>query len=120
MWLDKVKTDMIRLLKYNKYLNQMNTGILKPILGGIFLGSLLFFAAPFIFIVLLLKFIFTPFGMGRMMYHPRFGGHMGYFSGRKFEMADKIRSMSDEEYSSFREKFSGQHHSCHHFTKPQN
>lgn len=81
----------------------MNKSILKSILGGALLGTLIFFTGPLIFIVLLLKFIFTPFGMGRMM----FAGHRGGF-GRMgmppLAFADKIRGMNDEEFNSFKEK----------------
>jgi hypothetical protein len=94
----------------------MNKSILKPIIGGVFLGTLVFFTGPLIFIVLLLKFIFTPFGMGRMMMHGGFArGHMGFNSQMRFAMADKIRSMSDEEFNSFKEKMNLQFGNCNKF-----
>lgn len=79
----------------------MNKSILKPIFGGVFFGTILFFAGPLILIVLLLKFIFTPFGMGRMMMYRGMGA---YGAWNPFELADKIRNMSEEEYSLFQIK----------------
>lgn len=76
---------------------------LKAALAGIAVGAILFFAWPLVLIVLLLKFIFTPFGMGRMyMYHSwhRFGMH----PHMRMAMADKIRNMSAEEYEQLKEK----------------
>ncbi|MCB0516922.1 MAG: hypothetical protein R2798_11035 [Chitinophagales bacterium] len=89
----------------------MNTNIFKPILFGIALGTLVFFTGPFIFIILLLKFIFTPFGMGRMRgygYYP-----MGFYPEMRFAMADKIRKMSDEEYTELKENMKNRRHYCH-------
>jgi len=84
----------------------MNKNVLKPIIGGVLLGAVLFFTGPLIFIVFLLKFIFTPFGMGRMMMHHRYAG-MRFNPEMRFAMADKIRNMSDEEFTSFKEKATG-------------
>ena len=83
----------------------MNKQILKPIIGGMVLGTIVFFTGPLLLIVLLLKFIFTPFGMGRMMMHQRFAGHsIGFNPQMRFAMADKIRNMSDDEFASLKEK----------------
>ena len=80
----------------------MNTTIFKSILWGIAIGALVFFTGPLIFIVLLLKFIFTPFGMWR------YGGHRYAYAGRRWgggsDYADKIRAMSEEEYQDFKTK----------------
>lgn len=92
----------------------MKKNLLKPIVGGVVLGTALFFAGPFIFIVLLLKFIFTPFGMGRMMMHRNFSRYNPEF---RYAMTDKIRSMTDEEYASFKSGNSYKS-ACHH--KPFN
>ena len=81
----------------------MNKNVLKPIIGGMVLGSFVFFTGPLLLIVLLLKFIFTPFGMGRMR-HTRFGSPMGFNPQMRFAMADKIRNMSDDEFASLKEK----------------
>jgi hypothetical protein len=83
----------------------MNKSILKTIVGGILLGAVVFFTGPLLLIILVLKFIFTPFGMGRRIDFggcgPRGGPGMG---GPRFAFADKIRSMSDEDYTSFKSK----------------
>lgn len=82
----------------------MKKHVLKPVIGGLLFGTLVFFAAPLLVIVLLLKFIFTPFGMGRMMWYERFGGPAGYHPGMRYAMAGKIRNMSDDEFAAFTEK----------------
>jgi hypothetical protein len=84
--------------------------VLKSIFGGIAIGALLFFAGPSIFIVLLLKFIFTPFGMGRMVYarHLAYGG---YFMGGP-HFTDKVRSMSEEEYNNFKTSMQNRYYGC--------
>jgi len=84
----------------------MKKSVIKPIIGGALLGAFVFFTGPLLFIVLLLKFIFTPFGMGRMMMmNRRFaGGPMGFNPEMKSAFADKIRGMNDEEYASLKEK----------------
>lgn len=93
----------------------MNRSNLKPIIGGVFFGALVFFTGPLIFIVLLLKFIFTPFGMGRMMMHQRFGSSMGFDPQMRFAMADKIRNMSDEDFNSFKEKMKSNFSNCYQY-----
>jgi hypothetical protein len=98
----------------------MKRSIFKPILGGILFGAFVFFTGPLILIVLLLKFIFTPFGMGRMHYG-RFGGPWGHrmafagggmMPGPGFNFADKVRSMSEEEYEQFKLKMQGRFPGC--------
>ena len=92
----------------------MTKSILKSLLAGSLIGALLFFTGPFLFLfifaVLTLKFIFTPFGMGRMMMmrgygNPGFGKH-------SFAFAEKMRNMSDEEYASFRNRMSNYNGRC--------
>jgi hypothetical protein len=88
----------------------MNRSIVKSVLGGIFLGALIFFTGPLLLIILILKFIFTPFGMGRMM----MAGRMGYHHMPPFAYASKIRNMSEEEYSAFETKMKNRFHGhCH-------
>ncbi len=82
----------------------MKRNVLEPIIGGVLLGALVFFMGPLLFIVLLLKFIFTPFGMGRMAMRGRYAGPKGFNPKMRFAMADKIRSMSDDEFASLKEK----------------
>jgi hypothetical protein len=78
----------------------MNKSILKPIIGGALFGTFVFFTGPFLFIVLLLKFIFTPFGMGRS----RMAGRFSQMGMPPFAFAEKTRSMNDEEFSAMKEK----------------
>lgn len=80
----------------------MNKNFLKPVIGGILLGAFVFFTGPLLLIILLLKFIFTPFGMGRMMMYQRFSH--GFHPKMRLAMADKIRNMSEEDYNTFKEK----------------
>lgn len=89
----------------------MKKSILKPIIGGVLFGAIVFFTGPLILIVLLLKFIFTPFGMGRMMMARRFSS-MG-MGQPTFAFADKVRNMSDDEYTAFQSRFNqGSHYNC--------
>ena len=85
----------------------MNKSILKTIVGGILLGTVVFFTGPLLLIILVLKFIFTPFGMGRRMAFGGFGAR-GFggpgMGGPRFAFADKIRNMSDEDYTFFKSK----------------
>lgn len=78
----------------------MNKSILKTIIGGIFFGAFLFFTGPLIFIILILKFIFTPFGMGRM----NMGRRQSNMGMPSFAFANKVRNMSDEDYLKFQTK----------------
>jgi hypothetical protein len=85
----------------------MNRSILKTFVGGILLGTVVFFTGPLLLIILVLKFIFTLFGMGRRMAFGEFGpqGFGGpRTGGPMFAFADKIRNMSDEDYTSFKLK----------------
>ena len=94
----------------------MKKSVLKPILGGIILGTIVFFTGPLLLIVLLLKFIFTPFGMARFRSYHGFYDPMGFDPQMKFAMADKIRNMSDEEFSQLKEKMNhrfGRNTHCH-------
>lgn len=101
----------------------MKKSIFKQIIGGIFIGALVFFTGPLLLIVFLLKFIFTPFGMGRMAYG-RFGNHSFggpvMMGGPRFAFADKVRSMSDEEYLQFKAKMEDRFQGCGHKTKETN
>lgn len=89
----------------------MNKTIFKTVIGGALLGTFIFFTGPLILIVLLLKFIFTPFGMGRMMMTRRFWP-MGQVQP-PFAFAEKIRNMSEEDYTVFQSKIKdGYHYGC--------
>ena len=86
----------------------MNKSILKTIATGILIGTAVFFTGPLLLIILVLKFIFTPFGMGRRMafggFGPRGFGGAG-MGGPRFAFADKIRNMNETAYSEFKQKF---------------
>ncbi len=84
--------------------------IFKSILWGTAIGAILFFAGPFILVVLLLKFIFTPFGMWRYR-GPRYA-YAGRGWGGGSHYADKIRSMSEDEYQAFKTKSEGRFAHC--------
>lgn len=92
----------------------MKKSIVKSLFAGIIVGALIFFTGPFLllfaFIVLTLKFIFTPFGMGRMMMMGAYG-HPGYWR-HSYAFADKIRNMSEEEYSHFQNRMNYRYQSC--------
>lgn len=95
----------------------MKRSIVWPIIGGALLGTILYFTGPllfiFIFAVLTLKFIFTPFGMGRMMMMQRM--QYGGFGKPGMVFADKIRNMNEEEYAAFKtrmENHAHKHHCC--------
>lgn len=82
-------------------------------MGGIIAGTLLFFAGPFILAIMLLKFIFTPFGMGRMMM-----GHHFHGMQHSLAFADRIRTMNEEEYTSFKTKMNERFHGrCGHYSE---
>jgi hypothetical protein len=89
----------------------MNYNVIKPIIGGLMLGTLLFFF-PF-FIVRIFGF-FLILGLFFWL----FKGRRSYW--RKFAMVhpDKIRSMSDQDYEEFKTTF-GRSHCGHHFYKYQ-
>lgn len=80
----------------------MKKSVIKPIIIGSLLAAFVFFTGPLILAVLLLKFIFTPFGMGRMMMANRYPSmRMGM---PPFAFAEKIRGMNDEEFGALKEK----------------
>jgi uncharacterized membrane protein len=81
----------------------------KAIIGGALLGAALFFV-PFILIrvflfVLLIGFLFRLFGRGR--WHGQWNRGFGHSRQSRFAFPDYIRSMSDEEYSRFKQHFGG-------------
>jgi hypothetical protein len=81
----------------------MKQSIFKSIANGILLGTFVFFTGPLLPMVLVLKFIFTPFGMGRMR-----GSQLsfaGMHSAPGLGLADKIRAMNDEDYTAFKAKY---------------
>jgi hypothetical protein len=96
--------------------NSMNKSIFKPIIAGALLGAFVFFTGPLLLVVLLLKFIFTPFGMWRM----RGYGGMGYgrMGMQPLAFADKVRGMNEEEYNDFQSKMKDRfQHRCGHYNE---
>jgi len=95
----------------------MTKSILKSIVVGSLIGALVFFTGPLLLIIFILKFIFTPFGRMRQG-HYGYGGPYGNprFYGMHFAFADKVRNMSEEDYTAFKSKFEngfrGRHKHC--------
>jgi hypothetical protein len=87
----------------------MTKQLLKPILIGILAGGVLFIL-PF-FLLRTLLFILLIGGLFRLLAGRRFGwGRYGYGryahdGGFSPALADTIRSMSEEEYRAFRQRF---------------
>lgn len=75
----------------------MNKSILKTIAAGILLGAAAFYM-PF-FLIRTLLFILIIAALLRLFVRPRFGGR-----GFQVAFANKIRTMSDEEYAGFKKK----------------
>lgn len=88
----------------------MNRGIIKSVIGGALIGAALFFA-PFFILKTMLFFFFIGaiFRMlfWRRMYH--WGKPRMYMA-----MADKVRNMSEEEYTELKSKMSNWEHNCYH------
>ena len=80
----------------------MKKSVIRSVIAGAFAGAVVFFTGPLLLIVLLLKFIFTPFGMGRMAMRRPFSP-MGMWMP-PVAFAEKIRGMDEAAFSSFKEK----------------
>ncbi len=93
----------------------MNRQILKPVLIGLLLGTGLYFM-PF-FLLRVALFILVAGLIFRLFFGRRRFGRG--FSERRFQMADRIRNMSEEEYARFKEQAP---YGCggRKFTNPQN
>ena len=89
----------------------MKRSIFKPILGGLIIGTALFFA-PF----MLLKFLFWMCiigGIMRMIFwrrHSHWGGPRYYMA-----YADKVRNMSQEDYDALKTKMNKWQGHCGHY-----
>ena len=81
----------------------MNRQIIKPIIGGLLIGAALFFL-PFFVLKVLVFFLF----IGLLF---RLFGWRHYRGPRGWALADKIRTMSDEEYNNYKTKW--RRESCH-------
>lgn len=80
----------------------MNRQLIKTILGGVILGTALFFLPFFVLKVLV---IFLLFGLVFKFFGRR-KGYRGYRGPSGWAFADKIRGMNDDEYSAFKERMS--------------
>jgi hypothetical protein len=86
----------------------MNRSILKPILFGVLFGAAAFFV-PFMLIKMILFLMIISF-IFRMFWWGGRGHRMHY----QFAYADKIRNMSEEEYTAFKSNVN-KGHCCHHY-----
>lgn len=87
----------------------MNRGIIKSVIGGTLIGAALFFA-PF-FVLKMMLFFFIIGGIFRMLFWRRM-----YHWGRPhmyMAMADKVRNMSEEEYTEMKNKMNNWQHNCY-------
>jgi hypothetical protein len=95
----------------------MNRGILKALFGGAILGTALFFAPFFVLKMMLVFFIIA--GLFRIMFWRRI-----YYWGRPhmyMAMADKVRNMSEAEYTEFKSKMNHwEQHGYQGSCRPQN
>jgi len=101
------------------YINQnqltMTTTVLKIIAIGAVIGAVAFFAPVVLFTFLLAAMLMRLFFFRRFS-HWNFAAH-------KLAFADKIRSMSDEEYASFKTRitsYNAHHCAGHHSQTPNN
>jgi hypothetical protein len=79
----------------------MTTSVLKTIAIGVLIGALAFFA-PFIIISFFIIGLII-----RISFRSRFAN--GHYRMHHLAFADKIRSMSEDEYSGFKTKLSSAH-----------
>lgn len=84
----------------------MNNTLLRSILAGLLLGAALFimpfFLIRLVFFVLIIGALLRLFGGSRF----RRGWRQGPGYGQMPAFADRIRQMSDDEYSQFKQRFS--------------
>ena len=81
----------------------MKKSMLFTIGKGILIGAFLFFIPTFLLL------FFVPFMLIPMFFFGRMS--KGNFHGHKLAFADKVRSMTDEDYEQFKTNDSYQH--CH-------
>lgn len=108
--------DIIRLLKYKdiRYQNlktqiKMTRSILRAVIIGVIVGAMAFFMPHLLLGILVFMFLIRLFCCGGRGHGCCGHGYRhGHRQGRLFYMADKIRSMSEEEYAEFKEKMGGE------------
>lgn len=95
----------------------MNRGILKALIGGAILGTALFFAPFFVLKTMLVFFIIGS------LFRFLFWRRMVHWSRPQLymAMADKVRNMSEAEYSEFKSNMNHwEQHGCQGSCRPQN
>ncbi len=80
----------------------MKTSIFRSILIGVLLGLLVFITPRLIIALLIIGAIFKLSGKGRW--------RRAKFREHKMAFADKVRNMSEEEYSTFKSNTKTQHY----------
>ena len=83
----------------------MNNPLLKSILAGLLLGLALF-VMPF-FLIRLALFILIVGALFRLFGAGRFRRGWGHGYGHMPAFADRIRQMSDDEYTEFKQRYKG-------------
>jgi hypothetical protein len=86
----------------------MTKSVLKAIVAGLLAGAILYFAPMVFFGLLFFALLAKMMFFGGMMMHHRHGG----YGGHHLAFADKIRSMSDEDYQAFKGRFASGHSCC--------
>ena len=85
----------------------MNNNLIKSILAGLLLGVALFimpfFLVRLVFFLILISVLFRLFGGGRGRFRGGWGRGRG--SGYMPAFADRIRQMSDDEYTQFKQRY---------------
>ncbi|MBD2756071.1 hypothetical protein [Spirosoma validum] len=83
----------------------MNNTLVKSILAGLLIGGALFimpfFLLRFVVFFLIIGALFRLFGGGRFR---RRGWGPGWGYGRDYAFTDRIRQMSDDEYSQYKQR----------------
>jgi hypothetical protein len=82
----------------------MKISIFKSVLIGLLVGVLFFIATKLLVVLLIIGAIFKLSGKGKWKRE-----HM---KGKRMAFVEKVRGMNDEEFSSFKENFEG-NHGCH-------
>jgi hypothetical protein len=90
----------------------MKTSIIKPIIGGVLLGTIVFFTGPFIIglFAILLFAGFLRFGRRQ---------HYAFYQKSPIAFAEKIRGMNDEEFADLKTKMQYRFSKGCHYQKDQ-
>ncbi|MBA3664702.1 MAG: hypothetical protein H0W61_10905 [Bacteroidetes bacterium] len=85
----------------------MKRSIFKPIIAGVLIGSAAFFM-PFFLLKAVFFFVIIGSIVRMVMWRRYYGGAHRY----QLVNADKIRSMSEEEYTAFKNKMNSRNNQC--------